>query len=73
MAELLSYAAVAPAVNQFECHPRHPESALRAACERAGVAPVAYASLGCGKLIGEVAVQSIASQVRHFVRSPSQP
>eukprot|EP00955_Chlamydomonas_euryale_P075686 362408-Chlamydomonas_euryale.AAC.2 len=60
LSELLSVAAVPPAVNQFECHPRRPAHALRAACAAAGVAAVAYASLGCGQLLREPTVAAAA-------------
>jgi hypothetical protein len=50
LAQLLAAAGTRPAVNQFEAHPRRPAAALRAACGPAGVAVVAYASLGCGAL-----------------------
>jgi 2,5-diketo-D-gluconate reductase A len=60
--QLLAAAATPPAVNQFEMHPRRPAAALRAACRAAGVAVVAYASLGCGKLLAEPVVQRVAKE-----------
>eukprot|EP00878_Enallax_costatus_P022091 GHUV01023425.1.p2 GENE.GHUV01023425.1~~GHUV01023425.1.p2 ORF type:complete len:150 (+),score=44.45 GHUV01023425.1:632-1081(+) len=60
--ELLDKAAVRPVVNQFEVHPRRPETALRQACAAAGVAVVAYASLGCGDLLKHGVVKQIAAQ-----------
>ena len=47
---------------QFEVHPKRPESALRAACAAAGIAVVAYASLGCGQLLTEQVVQQVAAR-----------
>ena len=47
---------------QFEVHPKRPESELRAACAAAGVAVVAYASLGCGQLLSEPVVQQVAAR-----------
>jgi len=61
--ELLSRAQVPPAVNQVEVHPRRTCRALRAACSRAGIAVVAYASLGCGQLLGQPTVTCIASEL----------
>jgi diketogulonate reductase-like aldo/keto reductase len=47
---------------QFEVHPKRPETVLRAACAAAGVAVVAYASLGCGQLLAEPVVQQVAAR-----------
>lgn len=47
---------------QVEVHPKHPEGALRAFCAEQGIAVVAYASLGCGQLLGEPVVQQIATR-----------
>ncbi|WIA12687.1 hypothetical protein OEZ85_006328 [Tetradesmus obliquus] len=60
--ELLTGAAVKPAVNQFELHPRRQEVALRQACAAAGVAVVAYASLGCGDLLQQPVVRQVAAR-----------
>jgi len=59
--ELLGYAEVAPAVNQVECHPRYQQHELRAYCAAHGIAVVAYASLGCGHLLGDPAVVEAAA------------
>lgn len=48
---------------QFEVHPKRPETQLRAACAAAGIAVVAYASLGCGQLLAEPVVQKVAARV----------
>jgi diketogulonate reductase-like aldo/keto reductase len=69
LAQLLAYARVRPAVNQIEVHPRRPNAALRALCAAEGVAVVAYASLGCGQLLGEAAVRRVAAEVG---RTPAQ-
>jgi diketogulonate reductase-like aldo/keto reductase len=47
---------------QFELHPRRQEVALRQACAAAGVAVVAYASLGCGDLLQQPVVQQVAAR-----------
>jgi diketogulonate reductase-like aldo/keto reductase len=67
--QLLDRAREPPAVNQIEVHPRWPQARLRRACAEAGVAVVAYASLGCGQLLSEPAVARIAADVG---RSPAQ-
>jgi hypothetical protein len=99
LAELCGKAAVQPAVNQFEVHPRRQCRALRAACQAAGavaagrrecqcrrcagvvivarirdaapagVAVVAYASLGCGDLLKQPVVQQVAAAAG---RTPAQ-
>lgn len=51
------------ALLQFEVHPKRPETELRAACAAAGIAVVAYASLGCGQLLSEPVVQEVAARV----------
>ncbi len=66
---LASPSTVRPAVNQFECHPRRPASALRRACQDAGVAVVAYASLGSGDLLGRAEVTRLAKDQG---KTPSQ-
>ncbi|KAF6255387.1 Aldo/keto reductase [Scenedesmus sp. NREL 46B-D3] len=60
--ELVARAAVKPAVNQFELHPRRQEGPLRQACAAAGVAVVAYASLGCGHLLQQPVVRQVAAR-----------
>lgn len=67
--ELLPLARIRPACNQFECHPRLPQRELRAVCHELGVVPVAYSSLGCGKLLAEPLVTSLA---RAEGRTPAQ-
>jgi diketogulonate reductase-like aldo/keto reductase len=47
---------------QFEVHPKRQEAKLRASCAAAGVAVVAYASLGCGQLLNEPVVQQLAAR-----------
>lgn len=61
--QLSAAAEVQPMVNQFEVHPKRPETELRAACAAAGIAVVAYASLGCGQLLTEPMVQQVAARV----------
>ncbi|GFH17268.1 aldo_ket_red domain-containing protein [Haematococcus lacustris] len=60
--ELLAVAAIPPAVNQVEVHPRWPCAELRAACTAHSVAVVGYASLGCGALLGQACVVDIAQR-----------
>jgi hypothetical protein len=79
LAELCARASVPPAVNQFEVHPRRQARALRAACAAAGVAVVAYASLGCGDLLKHPVVRQVAAaagktpaQVRCSGRQPQR-
>jgi len=67
--QLLAVARIPPAVNQIEVHPRRPATALRRACEAAGVAVVAYASMGCGQLLTEPVVKQVAAEAR---RTPAQ-
>ncbi|PSC74818.1 glyoxal reductase-like [Micractinium conductrix] len=61
LAELLSYAEVAPAVNQVECHPRWQQRELRAFCSDHSIAVVAYCSLGSGALLQDPTVQAVAA------------
>ncbi|KAG1675412.1 hypothetical protein FOA52_012331 [Chlamydomonas sp. UWO 241] len=61
LAELLAAAHVLPAVNQIEVHPRRPSVALRRACREAGVAVLAYASLGSGHLLDNPVVTGAAA------------
>uniref|UniRef100_A0A7S0RDB2 NADP-dependent oxidoreductase domain-containing protein n=1 Tax=Chlamydomonas leiostraca TaxID=1034604 RepID=A0A7S0RDB2_9CHLO len=63
LAELLAAAEVAPMVNQFELHPRRQCRQLVQLCEQHGVAVVAYASLGCGDLLGHPTVIKVAQQL----------
>eukprot|EP01063_Lacrimia_lanifica_P007853 TRINITY_DN15035_c0_g1_i1.p1 TRINITY_DN15035_c0_g1~~TRINITY_DN15035_c0_g1_i1.p1 ORF type:complete len:360 (+),score=112.67 TRINITY_DN15035_c0_g1_i1:53-1132(+) len=44
MQELLEYATIKPAANQFECHPNFPREDLVDFCQKNGVAVVAYGS-----------------------------
>lgn len=67
--QLLPCARTRPAVNQFEVHPRRPAAELRRLCADEGIAVVAYASLGCSKLIGDPVVESVAAET---ARSPAQ-
>lgn len=48
-------------MNQVECHPRYQQRELRAFCAAQGIAVQAYASLGCGALLGEPAVCGVAA------------
>ncbi len=43
---LLAKARIAPAANQFECHPYLPQRALREFCHEENIHTIAYASLG---------------------------
>eukprot|EP00775_Hariotina_reticulata_P004683 gene4683-4936_t len=60
--ELLDKATVKPVVNQFEVHPRRPETALRQFCAAQDVDVVAYASLGCGDLLKNPVVLQLAEK-----------
>ncbi len=60
---LLQQASVLPAVNQIEVHPMRQCRQLRAQCAAAGVAVVAYASLGCGALLKERVVHDVAARL----------
>jgi diketogulonate reductase-like aldo/keto reductase len=60
--ELLRYAEVPPACNQVECHPRYQQRELRDFCRQGGIAVQAYASLGCGELLREPAVEVAAAE-----------
>ncbi|MEW5301826.1 MAG: hypothetical protein WDW36_004661 [Sanguina aurantia] len=59
---LMEAAATPPAVNQMEVHPRRQNRQLRAACAEAGVAVVAYASMGCGELLCHPVVMAVAKE-----------
>jgi hypothetical protein len=54
---------------QIEVHPRYPQREVRQLCARLGIAVVAYASLGCGALLRDPTVTSIAA---HCNKTPSQ-
>lgn len=43
-------------------HPRRQARALRSACADAGAAVVAYASLGCGRLLDDATVARVAAE-----------
>jgi len=59
--ELCASAAVLPMVNQVECHPHYPQTALRRRCSELGVAVVAYSSLGQGELLQNQVVMDVAA------------
>lgn len=48
---------------QIEVHPRFQQTALRAFCKQHSIAVVAYASLGCGNLLDDETVCSIAEDI----------
>ncbi|OIW32327.1 Aldo/keto reductase [Coniochaeta ligniaria NRRL 30616] len=62
--ELLSYAAITPAVNQIENHPYLPQADVVSFCEARGIHIMAYSPLGSGgsPLIKEPLVESIAAK-----------
>ena len=43
-------------------HPRYQQAALRDFCRKQDIAVVAYASLGCGDLLGHQAVTDLAAK-----------
>lgn len=44
-------------------HPRYQQAALRAFCSQHGIAVVAYASLGCGRLLAHDTVLALARKL----------
>lgn len=46
----------------MECHPRYQQRQLRSFCQLHGIALQAYSSLGCGQLLGNPTVQSVAAE-----------
>ena len=54
---------------QIEVHPRYQQTSLRGFCAQHGIAVVAYASLGCGSLLGHETVLRLSHRLG---RTPAQ-
>lgn len=67
--DLLENAVIKPVVNQFECHPRLPQTELRAFCLQRNIHVTAYASLGVGDLCSNPTICEMAALCS---RTPSQ-
>jgi 2,5-diketo-D-gluconate reductase A len=63
LAELASFASVAPAVNQIELHPAHQQPELVADCRERGIAVEAYSPLGQGGALESPTVTELAEQL----------
>ena len=70
--ELMQYAAVPPAANQVECHPRWPQEELRQFCRGHGVAVIAYASFGGGALLRPGAAPEVAEVAARCGATPAE-
>ncbi|XP_006129712.2 glyoxal reductase-like isoform X3 [Pelodiscus sinensis] len=60
--ELLAHCRVPPAVLQVEFHPELPQRELWDFCRHHGIHLQAYASLGCGQLLGRAEVERVAER-----------
>ncbi|XP_053890224.1 glyoxal reductase-like [Malaclemys terrapin pileata] len=67
--ELLAHCRVPPAVLQVEFHPELPQRELWDFCQQHGIHLQAYASLGCGQLLGRAEVGRVAERQG---RTPAQ-
>jgi 2,5-diketo-D-gluconate reductase A len=67
--ELLAVATIAPVVNQVQFGPLRYRRALLEACQRHGVALVAYSTLGTGRHLANESVARVAQRVG---RTPAQ-
>lgn len=66
---LIDATGIVPAVNQVELHPRFPQTALREAHARLGIATEAWAPLGQGSLLTHPSITAIAERCG---RTPAQ-
>ncbi|MEZ0366717.1 aldo/keto reductase [Mycobacterium sp. pUA109] len=66
---LIDATGIVPAVNQVELHPRFPQTALREAHARLGVATEAWAPLGQGELLSHPTITAVADACG---RTPAQ-
>uniref|UniRef100_A0A674HZA2 NADP-dependent oxidoreductase domain-containing protein n=1 Tax=Terrapene triunguis TaxID=2587831 RepID=A0A674HZA2_9SAUR len=67
--DLLAHCRVPPAVLQVEFHPELPQRELWDFCQQHGIHLQAYASLGCGQLLGRAEVGRVAERQG---RTPAQ-
>ncbi|XP_074861494.1 glyoxal reductase-like isoform X2 [Carettochelys insculpta] len=67
--ELLAHCQVPPAVLQVEFHPELPQQELLDFCRQHGIHLQAYASLGCGQLLGRAEIERVADRQG---RTPAQ-
>lgn len=69
MLELLEYAKVKPAVNQFEVHPYNQRTALVKLCQEKGIAVNAYSPLGGKGNDGQVTDELLKDPVLKTIAS----
>lgn len=62
---LIDATGIVPAVNQVELHPRLPQSALREAHARLGIATEAWSPLGQGSLLTDPTITAVADSCGH--------
>ncbi len=60
---------IAPAVNQFECHPHLIRKELREYCKSCGIVPEAWSPLGRGEALAEPLLQELG---RKYDKTPAQ-